>query len=331
MGKSAGAAPDYKGAAEQTAQSGQQNINAQTLANRPNTSGPFSFQNWNQGPDGSWQLNSGLSGGLGNAMGSLSNQAGQSLGQQLDPSLFNPVGNGDAARDQAITGAYNQATSRLDPQFAKRDEQTRAQLANQGLDPNSQAARSSMAQLGRDRNDAYGSAMNSAIGQGTQAGQAVFGEDMQAHQQALADALQQRNAPLSEISQLSGLAQGGPQFNQAGVAAPTDFSGATAQAGNWQMQDAQMRNQFWGDLAGGLTGLAGSAAKFSDARLKENIVREEEEALPGVPYATWNWKGRPEARERGVIAQDVACVLPHLVHLSPEGFLMVDYSQIQEA
>jgi hypothetical protein len=109
----------------------------------------------------------------------FSAEANQALGQGIDSRLgqINGAGalpTGQEARDQAISGAYGQATSRLDPQWDQRDNARQVQLANQGLDPGSEAATNSGAQFGRDRNDAYTSAMASAIGQGTQAGDSIF-------------------------------------------------------------------------------------------------------------------------------------------------------------
>src|ERR1051325_6100685 len=126
MGKGAGPAPDYKGAAQQQAQSSQQAIGAQTAANRPNQSTPFANEEWTQGPDGQWQRSLGFSGGLGAGAASLGNEAGAALGTSLDPSLFGGVGSGDDARNQAIGAAYGQATSRLDPQWAQRENQESA-------------------------------------------------------------------------------------------------------------------------------------------------------------------------------------------------------------
>lgn len=261
MGKSAGPTPDYAGAAQQQQQSSAQNINAQTMANRPNISTPFATQGWTQGPDGSWNMSSGFQGGLGDAASSLTSQAGQSLSQSVNPMLFGPVANGDAARDQAITGAYNQATSRLNPQWEQSGQMLQSQLANQGLDPNSQASRNASRDFGQQRNDAYMGAMNSAIGQGTQAGSAVFDQNMQSHQQALADALRQRDQPLSELGQLQGFSAT-PQFNQAGAADPLQALNATAATGNYQLQDAQQRNQILGDAMGALGGIFGGGASI---------------------------------------------------------------------
>ena len=329
MGKSAGKAPDYAGAAQQQAGASQANVNTQTQQNRPNINTPFATQTWTTGPDGTPQLSTGLAGGLGAGASALESQFGEANAQPMDPSLFGGVQGGDAARDQTITGAYNQAKSRLDPQFAQQGQSLQAQLAAQGLDPNSEAARNAMGNFSRQENDAYGSAMNSAIGQGTQAGQAIFGQNLQAHQQALSDALAQRSAPLQSLQALSGLGQSMPQFNQAGLAEAPQYLSAAMGLGNYNLANQQMINQGWGDALGALGGLMGGAgqfAKLSDARLKQNITRWAIEALPGVPFATWEWKGHPGVRVGGVIAQDVLKAAPWCVLEGiNDGLLRVDY------
>lgn len=51
---------------------------------------------------------------------------------------------------------------RLDPTWNHREEGMRTRLLNQGLDPTSEASQNAMGQFGRDRNDAYASAINGA-------------------------------------------------------------------------------------------------------------------------------------------------------------------------
>lgn len=262
MGKSAGPAPDYKGFAEQQQASSQQNVQRQLEANRPNINTPFAQQSWSRGLDGEWTLNSGLNGGLGQAAFALGNQAGATLSQPLDPSLFGPVQTGDAAREQAISGAYNQAQARLDPMFARREEALGAKLAAQGLNPNSQAYRSAMGQFGTERNDAYNAALSSAIGQGTQAGAATFQQNLAAQQQGLANALRARNQPLADLQALQGFTTQMPGFNQAGMAEATQYLPAAMAFGNYNLQDAASQNQMWGSLLGGIGNLAGGIGGF---------------------------------------------------------------------
>jgi hypothetical protein len=322
--------------AERMGQSSRENIEAQTAANRPNINTPFTRQSWSRGPDGEWTMNAGFApGGIGTAATQLTGQVGQAFGTPLDNSLFGPVAGGDAARDQAINAAYGQAQSRLDPMWGQREEALRTRLLNQGLGANTEAFRNAMGELGRERTDAYQSALNSAIGQGTQAGQAIFQQNMAAHQQALADALRRRSAPLEELGRLQAVATNQPTFNTAGAADPTQYLQAGMALGNYNLQDAQQRNAVLGGLLGGLGSLGGGLASMftipSDEGLKDNIERSDTEVIPGVPLASWEWKGEPGETHVGVIAQDLERVAPDLVHEHPAGFKMVDYGGLIEA
>lgn len=331
--KGAPAPPDYQQASQADAASSQQNVAAQTAANRPNISTPFATQSWTTGPDGTPQLSTGLAGGLGAGAAALGNQFGQANANPLDASLFGAVPNGDAARNQAINASWNQSTSRLNPMWDQKENSLKAQIAAQGgLDPNGEAARNARAEMGRDRNDAYTSALNAAIGSGDSAGANVFGQNMATHQQALSDALAQRNAPLQGLSQLQGLATGMPQFNQAGLANPTQSLAAAMGTGNYNLGNQQMQNEATASWIQGLSSILGAGAKaatMSDERAKQNVIRYQEEALPGVPFASWEWKGMPGHREMGVIAQDLQKVAPQYVSEGEDGLLRVDYSFLE--
>jgi hypothetical protein len=325
MGKSAGQVPDYTGAAQQQADASRAAVDRQTQQNRPGISTPFMQQTWTVGPDGTPQLSTGFAGGLGAGVSAATDQAGQALSRGLDPSLFSPVMSGNAARDQAIQGAFDQSMSRLNPMLEQRETQLRARLANQGLSPNSQAYRTASGAFGRDRNDAIQSALASAIGQGTAAGESALRGNIAGSQANIANALTQRNAPIQSLGALQGL-MSTPQFAQAGAADPGQFLNALMAQGNFNLQNAQQQGQAWGSGLSGLLSGLGGFAMLSDERLKTNIVRDSVEALPGVRFATWEWKGTPGRRYLGVIAQDVEKVRPDLVYVGPDGFRRVDYS-----
>jgi hypothetical protein len=228
-------APDFSGAAADDYQSRVNATNAQTQQNRPNQSGPFASTTW----DATGQ-HTGFNGALGGAASSLMDQAAANYGS--------PMMTGDQARDQAINAAYGQATSRLNPQWDQRESQTKTQLLNQGLDPQSEAYVTALRNFGQDRNDAYSSAMNGAIGQGTQAGSAVFGQNMAA-----------MNNPLQQLQAMQGLT-GQPGFTAAGNAGGTNTFGAAQAQGDWDNGQYQAKQQFAGDVLGGATGLASAFA-----------------------------------------------------------------------
>lgn len=239
---SPGAPPsqDLTGAAQNQADSSRTAVDAQTMANRPDQTNAFgSSTKWNQGPDGRWTMSQGFGGPLAGAAQGLQGQVASAFGS--------PMMTGDQARDQAINASYGQATSRLDPQWQQRESQMRSQLMNQGLDPTSEAFQTEMGNLGRSRNDAYGSAMNSAIGQGNEAGQAVFNQNMMA-----------RQMPLQNLVAMGGLLEQ-PGFSQAGSADPTQALAAALGTNSYNLQNKQMQNEFWTDLIGGLAGAGGKA------------------------------------------------------------------------
>lgn len=168
----------------------------QMQANRPGQTNAFgSTVQWEQTPDGKWVQKQGFGGPMGQVAGMLQNRL-------FD--LGGPVQTGDQARQQAIDAAYGQATSRLDPQWDKREDRMRTQLMNQGLDAGSEAYKSAFFDLGTQRNDAYNQAMYSAIGQGTAAGDSAFRNNMMA-----------REAPLQELGQFRQFLNQ-PGFSQAG-------------------------------------------------------------------------------------------------------------------
>ena len=222
------APPDFMGAA-----------NSQTQANRPNQTGPFGSINWSQDPNtGAWTQSSALNGPLGAAGSVLQNQAAQQAGQ--------PIPTGQQARDQAINAAYGQATSRLDPQFSQMQTSMEAKLANQGLVPGTQAYDAAMQNFGRERNDAYTSAMNSAIGQGTQAGNMLFQQG-----------LQSAELPYQQMQQLQGLGQ------QPGYHSAADMLGAMGQAYGGSLNQYGANQAQKNSLMNGISGLASTGAMMA--------------------------------------------------------------------
>lgn len=259
MGKQAPAPSDYGGLTREQSRISQSTADAQTQQNRANTQGPIGTQTWTRDAQGRPVLQQGFSAGVQPVADALQSQAASAWGAPLD--------NGTDARNQTIQAAYGQATSRLDPQWAQRQQLQQSQLANQGLDPTSAAARASNLDFGQQRNDAYSSAMNGAINAGNQAGSQVFQNNLAA-----------RNAPLSALMALSGQASQGPQYAMAGRAADPQLLAAAmgqdqAQLGAWQASNqanadaisGAMRGA--GSIVGGIVGLAGGGVVPGQARV----------------------------------------------------------------
>jgi hypothetical protein len=305
--KNAAPPPDYYGAAQATSNSSKDAVNQQTQANRPNQYTGFGSNTWTKDAQGNWTQSTNLNPALGGALGNLQNQAYSNSQQPMD--------NGSAARDQAIKAAYGQATSRLNPQWSQSEEQLGSQLANQGLDPNSAAYRQAMQQQAFAKNDAYGSAMNSAIAQGTAAQQATFNENMASQM-----------APYQQMGYLQNFQNGMPGFNASGQYAPANYLGAAEAMGGYGLQAQQLQGQMDADRMAGI----GKFLSMSDERVKTDIKRLPTEAYPGIPMATFKYKHAPErGHHLGVIAQDVEKVRPDAVATDEGGIKHVNYSKLK--
>ena len=318
-------------------------LQEQTRANRPDQYTPYGTSLWRELGGGRWEqqvslpeeVQAGLEaqqrlGRTRSELGeSLMGRAGGELGADIgwEAMAANEVAGAEAARDAAEQAIYERTTSRLDPQWEQRSEALETQLWQQGLRPGDEAWDTAMANLGRERTDAYQTAMREAIMGGGAEAQRSFGMDMARRQQAIAETLQRRGWTINEINALlSGQQVGAPSmpgFTAAGRAAPPDLLGA-AQAGTQNALDIynaeQMREQ---SMFGGLAGL-GTAAMFafSDRRLKSDIKRIGATS-GGQPVYSYRIFGREEV---GVMADESPL---WAVYKHPSGYLMVDYSRIR--
>lgn len=149
-----------------------------------------------------------------------------------------------------------------------------------------------------------------------------------AQQQALAEAIQQRQMPLNEITALmSGSQIQNPQFGayQGATVQPAPLFQATQAQG---MFDQNTYNQ---QVAGanantaGMYSLGGAGLMaLSDRRLKSNIVRIGTHPI-GVGIYEYDIFG---GRQIGVMAQELMEVMPEAVHQHSSGYLMVDYGRL---
>ena len=177
----------------------------------------------------------------------------------LTESRAGQIGDPSTIQARAEDAVYQQAVSRLDPQFQQRDEALEIKLRNQGLQPGDEAWERQMGNLERERIDAYNQAQFGAIEAGRQHADQLFrqqlgrastqfDQDLAANQgnwqQALQGATfqnQLREAQRAEnerrgaqaINWLQALQSGqqvglpqAPGFQSAQVAAPPDLYGA---------------------------------------------------------------------------------------------------------
>lgn len=261
-------APDYMNLAGLQAETGQQNVGAQTAANRPDQVDPFGNSvTWTH--PGADPIKSKFSGGFKGDQNQwvqttkLGDQAQGFADQIKNQGALNfaslpELGNGQDAMQQAQNAAYQQQTSRLDPKWNQSGEALRTQLLNQGLDPSSEAYGNAMSEFGRDRNDAYQGAMNNSIGLGNAAAQQQFGMNLGARQQLGGERAAEHQTPFSDLSAFMPKFQG---FNAAGVAPTPDLLGAAgaADASGTGRYNAEQQRII--DLITGLGGIAGKAIK----------------------------------------------------------------------
>lgn len=111
-------------------------------------------------------------------------QGNQNVANQLNQGMlqsagYNPAAAGEAARN----AAYGFSESRLNPEWAARGKQFDAGLANQGLDPGTEAYGNASRQFGNQMNDAYAQARAQAFGLGNQTQQVGIQQAMLPYQQ----------------------------------------------------------------------------------------------------------------------------------------------------
>jgi hypothetical protein len=333
---SAPAAPDYRGAAQETAAGNLEAARAATAANRVNQITPYGRLEYavtGQDPYGNptWtatqtlspaqqqlldyqnQASLGLGKLAGQGLGYVENMLQTPFNTAALPSTgFNP--------SQTYQEAYMQ---RLAPQLQQGREQLQQRLANQGIDIGSTAYDRAMMQQAQRENDLLAAATTQG-----------FGVGQQARQTALQEQAYLRNEPLNTLSAVrTGAQVQGPQFvnsaQQATTAGP-DILGAAGMQYNAQMGDFNAKQAAQANLNQGLFSLGG-AALMSDIRAKENIkaigVMDNGLTLYSFEYKD-EVKSHPLAGDGihvGVMAQEVEQVFPYAVKTLDDGYKVVDY------
>lgn len=185
-------------------------------------------------------------------------------GQQVQGSLdFSGVGSIPGANDYGAEGQrmsqamYQQAQSRLDPQFQQQQDALSARLANSGIPVGSEAWKTQMDQFQRGRSDAYNQANYSSLQAGANEQSRLFGLAMQARQQGVGEQQAQGQFANSAAAQQFGQNQGQAQF----------YNQAQGQQFAQGLQGAQFWNQgqdqrFQQNLAGAEFGNNAQAQQF---------------------------------------------------------------------
>lgn len=396
--------PDPYAVSNAQTQSNEQTANYEAQLNRVNQVTPLGTSTWNgTGPgatqtvtltpqaqqDLTNQLNQDVNlSGLGNR---LTDAAGNSLQGQIDtsglpalsggPGLLGNIQTGlnysnaptvptdfNAATQQAQNAVYNQATSRLDPQWQQQQEQLNASLANQGITPGSQAYQTAQDNFQRAKTDAYNQANYSAVQAGNQLEDQLYNQALAgrqegvneantqgsfanaAQQQQYAQALQNaqfgnqarsqglteqtnlQELPLNELNALRSESQVQmPTFSSVpqSQVQPTNVSGNV-----WNAYNAQVANS--NNFMNGLFGLGGALASgignagSVGAFFSDRRLKKNLKRIGKIgKLALYEFEYLwSKARHVGVIAQDALIHRPELVALDPSGFLTVDYGKL---
>ncbi len=128
--------------------------------------------------------------------------------QQLDPAYASMLGQSPQLLNQSVTDAiYGQQKSFLDPQWNQQSTKLEDQLSRQGIPVGSEAYNNALEQMTNSRTQAYQSAQDSAIGQGTQAANQLYNMALQGQQAATGRTQAGFNAALAGQQQQEGQQQ----------------------------------------------------------------------------------------------------------------------------
>lgn len=141
-----------------------------------------------------------------NALRDQLGRTAATAGQSFNYNALGAMPTADNAARQSVEDAlYSRMTSRLDPQYAQTQAKLESQLTNQGITQGSEAWNTEMQNLGRNKNDAYQTAMETAIMNGGTEMQRQFDMNMTGRQQGVTEANTLRDRPFVEAGYLSGL------------------------------------------------------------------------------------------------------------------------------
>jgi len=339
---SAPPAPDYVGAAQQTAAGNLEAARATAAANRTNQITPYGNLTYTANPgtdpygntlytatqtlapdqqkllNQTTTLNTGL---LGTAQSGL-DYANQVLSQPgVDTSKLAQTGiNPGQSYQDAIM-------SRLAPQIDRENAQLEQQLANRGIAAGTDAYSQAKQLQAQNQNDR----LNSAVVQGMNTGLA-------ANQQGFQQQAYNQMQPINVINALrTGSQVTNPQFantpQQANTAGP-DILGATNAQYQNQLNAYNAQQAQSGGFLGGLMSLGGSlgsaALTKSDRKLKKDIKRIGTHDL-GIGIYTYHYKDGhdlPKALQVGVMADELEKVMPEAVVTMSDGYKAVNYALI---
>ena len=358
-------APDYAGAAQQTAAGNLEAARANAAANRVNQTTPYGSINYSQTPtydvngelnkDAGWNMTTSLSptqqrqfdqnNQINEQLGGVAQQGlgyvQSALGSPLQGAnaLSTNAGDPQLLQQNVQNALYNNAKQYLDPQFAQSDTALESKLANQGITRGSEAFNSAMLNQSNARQQAYESARNSATAQGVGAAQGMFGQNLQNSQLQNATSAQdfaQRQALQQNPINMLNAVRTGQQMNTATLptqqnvamqqgTAGPDMLGAATATGQYNQGIYNANQAANAGMVGGLGQMGMAAAMMSDRRLKTNIQLIGKHDN-GMNIYSWDYVWGEHSR--GVMADEVEEIMPEAVVMHPTGFKMVNYSML---
>lgn len=216
--------------------------------------------------------------------------------------------------NDAVEGRlWDLGSKRLAPQMAQDRARTETDLANRGIRLGSAAYDRAMQNQGEKENDLWNQLFLTGRGQ------------------AVNEILTERNQPLNEIS---ALLAGSPvsQPNFVPTSSPNmpnlDYAGMVQNKYQSDLAAWQQKQQNANSAIGGLFGVLGTAAMYSDRRLKTDI-KKVGKTDDGQKIYAYRYKG-DRRMHLGLMAQEVQRKKPEAVTKDALGFRMVDYGKALE-
>ena len=237
-------APDYAGAARQTAAGNASAAQVAQYGSMTNQVTPYGTVNYtrqqvgttSQGdPLNQWtqtmklspeqqalyDQNQALNQTLGNIAQTGVGYVQNSMDNPLDFSQNQALQAPGQIQQQASNAAYQNAAQYLDPQFKQSNAQLANRLANQGITQGSEAYNNAMLNAGNAQQQAYESARNQAYLQGQQGAQQQYAQGLGTRQQQIAEQQVLRQDPLNTLNAIrSGQQMQVAQMPQVGVSNP---------------------------------------------------------------------------------------------------------------
>lgn len=283
------AAPDYAGAAAQTAAGNIENTRLANQLNKVNTNTPWGNLTYSQDPNNpdQWSSNvslspdqqalfnqeNSISNTVGGAAQGYADQAANAATKGIDYSGLPGLSTGPQAGDFGAyrDKAYGELMGRQNDQFSQQDKELQQQLANQGLTPGSEAWNRAYQPLNQSRVDASNQAdlaanslENQYFGQAQSAanmGNQVRGQGIQEQSFAASQPLNMLNA-LRSGAQVQQPTFGAGGSGGGGVVAPqgANYGQAAGQQGAWDQAMYGADTSSYNTNVSAAATLAGTAA-----------------------------------------------------------------------